>query len=355
MNQIRRWWWVPLLGALLCGGFTALLTANWVAGRVETAAVGALDAVGLGSSVGYVGVDGVSGIGGDGVNVVLEGPAANKAAAVEAVSARSEIDQVLYNVIDSDGAVAGGDAEADGAEVVDDTEPAVDGGDETTTAVEAVPMAVVVAVDADGIVLSGQVPDQDARDAIVAEAVSWYGQDSVTDNLQVGDEVGSEGGTLTVSGEASSEGERTEWVDAATAVATAGGLDVVDEVTVRSVDQSLNDLFELEPIEFDTGLATIRSTSIPTLDAAADLLNANPEVGPLLVVGHTDSDGTAGANQRLSEARANAVVDYLVSEGGVVADRLEAEGRGETELLVDPENGSEDKQRNRRIAWELLS
>ncbi|MDH4279039.1 MAG: OmpA family protein, partial [Acidimicrobiia bacterium] len=95
--------------------------------------------------------------------------------------------------------------------------------------------------------------------------------------------------------------------------------------------------------------------SEPTLAAAAELINANPDVGRLRVIGHTDSDGSARANQQLSEARAQAVVDYLVANGGVDADRLEAEGRGASELLVDPEVTPEDKQRNRRIEWELLS
>ncbi len=72
------------------------------------------------------------------------------------------------------------------------------------------------------------------------------------------------------------------------------------------------------------------------------------------MVGHTDSDGSTRANQQLSEARAQAVVDYLVANG-VDAERLEAEGRGESDLLVDPEVTPEDKQRNRRIEWELLS
>ena len=129
----------------------------------------------------------------------------------------------------------------------------------------------------------------------------------------------------------------------------------MDQSEIKTVEQSLNELFTLEPIEFDVNQATIRSRSEPTLAAAAELINANPDVGPLRVVGHTDSDGEAAANQQLSEARAQAVVDHLVTVGGVSADRLQAEGRGESELLVDPEVTPEDKQRNRRIAWELVS
>lgn len=121
------------------------------------------------------------------------------------------------------------------------------------------------------------------------------------------------------------------------------------------LEAQLNELFALEPIEFDTSRSTIRPESQSTLDQAAEAINANPDFGRLLVVGHTDSDGSEAANLSLSAARAEAVLDYLVETGGVDPDRLEAEGRGETELLVTPEVTPEDKQRNRRIEWEPLS
>ena len=73
------------------------------------------------------------------------------------------------------------------------------------------------------------------------------------------------------------------------------------------------------------------------------------------MVGHTDSDGGDDFNLELSQNRAQAVVDYLVNVREVDPDRLEAEGRGETELKVEPESTPEDKQRNRRIEWELIS
>jgi outer membrane protein OmpA-like peptidoglycan-associated protein len=218
-------------------------------------------------------------------------------------------------------------------------------------------MAVAAVVGPGGIILSGQVPDEAVRDALVSAAVAQYGEEAVTDELEIAAAaaaVAVDGGTFTVSGEASSEAERAELIDRATAMAVAVGLDLVDGVTVRSVERSLNDLFELDPIEFDTARATIRDGSTPTLDAAAELINANPGAGRLLVVGHTDSDGSTRTNQALSEARAAAVVDYLVTTGNVDAERLEAEGRGESELLVDPEITPEDRQRNRRIEWELL-
>ena len=56
----------------------------------------------------------------------------------------------------------------------------------------------------------------------------------------------------------------------------------------------------------------------------------------ILVAGHTDPFGTDAYNFQLSERRARAVTDYMVSRG-VPADRIRAEGRGETQLKVTPE------------------
>ena len=65
------------------------------------------------------------------------------------------------------------------------------------------------------------------------------------------------------------------------------------------------------------------------------------------VVGHTDSVGSEAYNQRLSEQRAQSVVDYLVSTG-VPRERLRAEGRGEMEPR-DSNATEAGRQLNRRV------
>lgn len=249
--------------------------------------------------------------------------------------------------------------------IVDETAaPAVEEADEpapTTTAAPAPaaldPAAVNVAAVAGGaVVLTGTVANDDVRAAIVEQAETTFGADNVTDELQIDpDAVSPDTGAMTITGVASSDAEREEWIAGATVIADQAGLELTDDVTVETVQDQLNALFALEPIEFDTSRATIRDSSVATLDEAAAVINANPDAGQLNVVGHTDSDGAAAANLDLSERRAQAVVEYLVTTGEVDPGRLEAEGRGETELLVDPEVTAEDKQRNRRIEWELLS
>ncbi|HEX6645535.1 MAG TPA: OmpA family protein, partial [Gemmatimonadales bacterium] len=67
----------------------------------------------------------------------------------------------------------------------------------------------------------------------------------------------------------------------------------------------------------------------------------------LLIVGHTDDVGADGYNQTLSERRARAAADFLVSEG-VDRSRLQTTGRGESEPVA--ENTSESgRQENRRV------
>lgn len=99
-------------------------------------------------------------------------------------------------------------------------------------------------------------------------------------------------------------------------------------------------------VSFDFGRADIKSSFRPTLDKVSGVLKRY-ERSIVHVVGHTDSVGSDAYNQRLSEQRAAAVVDYLASTG-VARERLRAEGRGETEPRES--NATEaGRQLNRRV------
>jgi len=73
----------------------------------------------------------------------------------------------------------------------------------------------------------------------------------------------------------------------------------------------------------------------------------------LLIEGHTAAVGDAGAQQKLSVLRAQAVADYFVSKGVVKASQLVIEGKGGTVPLAsnDTEQG---RARNRRVEITLL-
>ncbi len=340
MRVLRRWWWIPLV-ALAAILIKSLLLGGMVTGMAKDGSLAALEGAGLNPAVDFVSVDGANGFGGDGMNVTLRGPASAEEAAVSAVSAREEVDEVVYEVTEDDTVV--------------EPEPVEE---EPAPAVELDPIKVALVATGAAISLEGVVPDEATRETLISSAVTEYGAENVTHDLTIDpDGYTTEDGLLVITGQTTSADEQAGWVSSGTAVATAAGLAIDDQTELIgvSIEESLNDLFQLDPIEFDRNEATIRPSSVATLDTAAEMINANPDAGRLLVVGHTDSDGSDASNQSLSQARAEAVVDYLVDTGGVDADRLEHEGRGESELLVSPEESAEDKQRNRRIAWELLS
>jgi len=102
---------------------------------------------------------------------------------------------------------------------------------------------------------------------------------------------------------------------------------------------------------FDTGNATIGSTD--TLDGTIRLINARYPSSSIQVRGHTDSTGSAGDNQALSERRAAAVGDYLRGHGVSAAD-VTSVGLGSTQPLAeerasDGSVSSEGRRFNRRV------
>ena len=100
-------------------------------------------------------------------------------------------------------------------------------------------------------------------------------------------------------------------------------------------------------IYFDTDSYKIKSESEPTLKAIAELLKSNSKLN-LYVVGHTDFTGNLDHNMKLSENRAQAVVDALVKDYGISAIRLIAKGVGPLSP-VSTNKTDEGKQLNRRV------
>ena len=91
---------------------------------------------------------------------------------------------------------------------------------------------------------------------------------------------------------------------------------------------------EIEEIEknfnaakFEQGKADLAEDAKFVLHDLAKVMNKNPEV-KLKIQGHTSAEGDAAYNQKLSEARAKAAVDFLVEQKGVDVNRLSYEGLG---------------------------
>ena len=100
-------------------------------------------------------------------------------------------------------------------------------------------------------------------------------------------------------------------------------------------------------ILFDSDSYKIMGESYKTLKDIGELLQDDPDLR-LSIEGHTDSDGPDDHNTTLSQNRANAVRDYLVSTYGIAADRLEAKGWGESQP-IDSNDSAEGKANNRRV------
>ncbi|MCH2235342.1 MAG: OmpA family protein [Crocinitomicaceae bacterium] len=128
----------------------------------------------------------------------------------------------------------------------------------------------------------------------------------------------------------------------------------------------------IEGIEYDFDKATLRPESIVILNKLLDFLELNNNL-KIEIRSHTDERGSAEYNERLSQERAQSVVDYLI-ENGIPMDRLVAKGYGENMpaevpdtsgnivaltpeyiySLDDKELQKEYHQRNRRTAFFVL-
>lgn len=102
--------------------------------------------------------------------------------------------------------------------------------------------------------------------------------------------------------------------------------------------------------QFEQGKADLNDEAKFALHDLAKVMKQNPDMR-LRIEGHTSAEGDATVNQELSEARAQAAVDFLVGKEGIEASRLEASGKGSSELK-DSANPESDV--NRRTEFVIM-
>jgi outer membrane protein OmpA-like peptidoglycan-associated protein len=112
-------------------------------------------------------------------------------------------------------------------------------------------------------------------------------------------------------------------------------------------------LLVLDAVYFQTDRTDISINSRPYLDMLAKMLMKYPKL-QIEVDGHTDNVGDDAYNQKLSEGRALAVRDYLVSREPGLAGRLTARGFGETRPKADNRT-AEGRTLNRRTELRVLN
>ncbi len=105
-------------------------------------------------------------------------------------------------------------------------------------------------------------------------------------------------------------------------------------------------------ILFETGMAIIQKQSYPLLDDVAKVLHDNPDVGPVLIEGHTDNRGSRPYNMDLSNRRAQAVSDYIASKG-ISKKRLRTAGFG-FDRPVATNDTPLGRAKNRRTEFRLV-
>ena len=124
-----------------------------------------------------------------------------------------------------------------------------------------------------------------------------------------------------------------------------------DSMNIALSPVKKGEVFIVKNLHFATNKTRILSRSEEALQDLYMYLARNPKVR-IRIVGHTDNVGKDAANQKLSDGRANAVKEDLI-ERGITPERIEAEGRGESQP-IDTNDTEEGRQNNRRVEIEIL-
>lgn len=131
---------------------------------------------------------------------------------------------------------------------------------------------------------------------------------------------------------------------------TSSYIEIIKDIQLKKIE--LGTRIVLNNIFFDYAKSTIRPESHSELEKLAKILKENPTL-KVEISGHTDNKGNAAYNQQLSQDRAKAVVDYLVTQA-IPMDRLTFKGYGLEQPIAtnDTEAG---RQLNRRTEFKITA
>lgn len=133
-------------------------------------------------------------------------------------------------------------------------------------------------------------------------------------------------------------------------IASGSAYNLVNKTIVLK-NVKIGNTVTLKNIFFDTGKSTLRQTSHAELNRLIKLMKDVPSL-KIEISGHTDNTGSANTNNKLSQARAQAVVDYLVSHG-IPASRLTAKGYGSSQPIASNDT-AQGRQDNRRTEFKII-
>jgi outer membrane protein OmpA-like peptidoglycan-associated protein len=107
-----------------------------------------------------------------------------------------------------------------------------------------------------------------------------------------------------------------------------------------------------ESLEFENSKADILPAMHGDLDKLANFLIDHPKFG-LNISGHTDSQGKEDANLKLSQARADAIKDYLINQFKIDSTRIDAHGYGSSKPIIE-EQSDDHRKLNRRVEFDII-
>ena len=225
------------------------------------------------------------------------------------------------------------------------------------------------------ILVSGAVPDEASKAAVLQRLRDLYGADRVVDQLAISPvslppnwngyvqkliqpnlmliskgELKIDGTNVTVRGEVANEAQRQQ-IASDIATSLNPSYTVNNGLRVSAAEQNLLDeTLAKRIIEFESGKATLTASGKDILDEMAAALQ-KVKGKKVEVIGHTDNVGLRESNLALSQARAEAVRTYLAGKG-IPAEMVMVSGQGPDRPVAENSN-AEGRARNRRIEFRV--
>ena len=225
------------------------------------------------------------------------------------------------------------------------------------------------------VLVTGAVPDESSKAAMLANLRALYGADRVVDQLSIAPvslppywngyvqklihpnlkmiskgEIKIDGTNITLRGEVANEAQRQQ-IASDIATSLNPSYTVNNGLRVSAAEQNLLDeTLAKRIIEFESGKATLTASGQAILDEMAAALH-KVKGKKVEVIGHTDNTGLRESNLALSQARAEAVRTYLAGKG-ISQDMVMVSGQGPDRPVAS--NATADgRARNRRIEFRI--
>jgi len=225
------------------------------------------------------------------------------------------------------------------------------------------------------IVVTGAVPDEASKAAMLAQVRALYGAERVVDQVTIAQvslppnwngyvqklitpnlkliskgELKIDGTNVTLRGEVANEVQRQQ-IASDIATSLNPSYTVNNGLRVSAAEQNLLDTtLDKRIIEFESGKATLTTSGKAILDEMAAALQ-KVKGKKVEVIGHTDNLGLRDSNLALSQARAEAVRTYLTGKG-INPDMVMVSGQGPDRPVAE-NTSAEGRARNRRIEFRV--